>query len=96
MTIKTIDAKTLKTWLANDEAVLIDVREPEEYKQQNIKEATLIPLSNVCTKLLPNRAGKKLVIHCRSGKRSMIACEKLCAENPQLEVYNLKGGILAW
>lgn len=39
---------------------------------------------------------KKLVIHCRSGKRSEMACERLLEENPDLEIYNLEGGIMAW
>ena len=39
---------------------------------------------------------KKLVLHCRSGKRSLTAGAKLLEENPNLEIYNLEGGIIAW
>ena len=96
MPINSVDSKTLKNWLDNGEAVLIDVREPEEHKEHNISCATLIPLANVTIKSLPDFHGKNLVIHCLGGKRGMAACEKLLAEKPSLELYNLEGGINAW
>lgn len=96
MPMKTVDAKTLKQWLDKGEAVLVDVREPEEYASENIPDATLVPLAGVCKSALPAASGKKLVIHCKAGKRGGTACEKLLAEDPNLEVYNLEGGISAW
>lgn len=96
MAIKTVDAKTLKDWLKRDEAVLVDVREPSEHQANNIDCATLSPLSCFSTDKLPKTNGRKLVIHCHSGKRSMNICERIVAENPDVDVYNLEGGILAW
>lgn len=96
MAIKTIDAKTLKNWLDNNEAVLIDVREPAEHYAENIKGATLLPLSHLRKDALPLSIGKKLVVHCRKGGRGGAACEKLLAEDPGLDIYNLEGGIEAW
>jgi rhodanese-related sulfurtransferase len=96
MALKTIDAKTLKSWLDNNEAVLVDVREPAEHAAENIKGATLLPLGNVSKSALPPCAGKKLVIHCRKGGRGGSACQKLLAEDPSLDIYNLEGGIEAW
>lgn len=91
-----IDASTLKKWLEGGEAVLIDVREPAEHAAENIRGATLLPLENIRTAALPQCAGKKLVIHCRKGGRGGSACEKLLAEDPSLDIYNLEGGIDAW
>jgi rhodanese-related sulfurtransferase len=96
MPINTVNAETLKRWMDSGEAVVIDVREPAEHAAENIKGATLIPLSRVSRAALPEVTGKKLVIHCRSGKRAGNACEKLLAEDPNLEIYNLEGGISAW
>ena len=96
MPIKTIDATTLKRWVDSGEAVIVDVREPAEHAAENIEGATLLPLSSISSKLLPDTKGKKLVVHCRSGKRSSSACEKLLAEDPSLEIYNLEGGISSW
>lgn len=96
MPIKTVDAVTLKCWIDNGEAVVVDVREPAEHAAENIHGATLVPLGTVNKTVLPESGDKKLVIHCRSGKRSMNACEKLLTEDPNLELYNLEGGISAW
>jgi rhodanese-related sulfurtransferase len=96
MSIKTVDANTLKAWLDKGEAIVVDVREPAEHEAQNIPGATLLPLSTVSKAALPNSAGAKLVIHCRKGGRGSAACEKLLAEDPNLEIYNLEGGIEAW
>lgn len=96
MPIRTVDSSTLKRWIDSGEAVVVDVREPAEHAAENIAGAKLIPLTTVCKQALPNTNGKKLVVHCRSGKRSTSACEKLLAEDPGLEIYNLEGGISAW
>ena len=96
MAIKNVDVTTLKQWIDSGEAVIVDVREPAENAAQSIHGATLLPLGKVHKNALPPSAGKKLVIHCHAGKRSMKACEKLLAEDPNLEVYNLEGGISAW
>jgi len=92
----TVDAKTLKQWLERGEAVLVDVREPAEHKAQCIKGAKLLPLAHVRVSSMPERTGKKLVIHCLKGGRGAQACEKLLAEDPSLEIYNLDGGLSAW
>lgn len=96
MALNTVNAKTLKTWLDNGDAVLVDVREPAEHAAQNIKGATLLPLSRISKSTLPPCTGKKLVIHCRKGGRGGTACEKLLAEDPNIEIYNLEGGLAAW
>lgn len=96
MPMKTVDSATLKRWIESGEAVVVDVREPAEHAAEKIEGAKLVPLSTVNKSALPHAQGKKLVIHCRSGKRSISACEKLLTEDPNLEVYNLEGGISAW
>lgn len=95
MTIKHIDAQTLKQWLTNDEAILIDVREPAEHKTANIPGAILKPLGSICCSDIP-KSRKKIVLHCQKGMRGTNACQKLFAENNDIEVYNLEGGIEAW
>ena len=96
MPLRTVDANTLKNWLGSGEAVLVDVREPGEYSAENIPGAFHLPLGKVSASALPNVGHKKLVIHCRKGGRGGTACEKLLAEDPNLEIYNLEGGIEAW
>lgn len=95
MFIKTITASELKKRLDKDEVLLIDVREPAEYRSECIDGACLIPLGEISIEKLPSTQ-RPIVIHCRSGKRSADACAKLLAINPSLEVASLEGGIVAW
>ena len=85
----------LKQKLMNDDVLLIDVREPEEYAESSIPGSHLIPLAEFSYEALPIK-NKPIVIHCRSGKRSEFACQNLLKSHPDLEVYNLDGGIIAW
>ena len=96
MPVKTIDPHTLNQWLSHNEALLIDVREPAEHAANRIDGAHLIPLGQINTGALPDGKGKTLVIHCLKGGRGQTAAERLLAENPALEIYNLEGGITAW
>jgi rhodanese-related sulfurtransferase len=96
MPIHEIDAETLKRWLDNDEVLIVDVREPGEYGVESISGTHLLPLGMITKDKLPNFLDKKLVVHCRSGKRGEQACEKLLKEDSSLELYHLKGGLLAW
>jgi len=95
MSIKMVDAQTAKGWIETQGAILIDVREPAEHAAQNIAAAHLVPLGSVTCASLPSTAGK-IIIHCQKGMRGNKACEALLAENADLDVYNLEGGIEAW
>lgn len=96
MPLHSIDSATLSNWLKQDQAVLVDVREPAEHAGSHIAAAHLVPLGQVSLERMPSHAGRKLVIHCLKGGRGNAACEKLLKENPDLDVYNLVGGIEAW
>ena len=94
--IKLIDAKTANDWFEKNEAIIVDVREPSEYNAYHIAGAHLIPVGSIACDLLPECGNKKIIIHCKLGMRGNTACEKLLSENPNLNVYNLEGGIVAW
>jgi len=91
-----IDVVELKEKIdRGDNFVLIDVREPHEYKICSIQGAKLIPLGE-----FPQHVGEfdkeaDIVIHCRSGMRSAKACAVL-RQNGFQHVRNVVGGILAW
>ena len=95
-TVRSIDAPTLKAWLENDEAILVDVRDVEEYKDVHIPGAILMPLSVFRVESAPLNPDKKLVFHCKAGKRGDSACMKSAEHAHQRIVYNLEGGIGAW
>jgi sulfur-carrier protein adenylyltransferase/sulfurtransferase len=91
-----IDVLELKEKLdRKDNFVLIDVREPHEYKICNIPGAKLIPLGEFPEHLGEFNPQDDIVIHCRSGMRSAKACSILRTAGFQ-HVRNVVGGILAW
>jgi len=93
--MQTIIASELKNLLEKGEALLIDVREVEEHKAEHIAGSTLIPLGEISVDKLSSKS-KAIVLYCRSGKRSLAAGEKLLAQDPNLEVFSLMGGIIGW
>lgn len=78
-----------------DNFVLLDVREPHEYKIAKIPGAKLIPLGEVAQHLGEFDKNADIVIHCKSGMRSAKACGIFRQAGFQ-HVRNMKGGILAW
>jgi adenylyltransferase/sulfurtransferase len=74
---------------------LIDVREPHEYDICHI-EGELIPLAEVPHNIDKISRAKKVVIYCRSGGRSGQIIQWLEKNHKLDNLYNLKGGILAW
>ena len=96
MPMNAVTPADLKRWIDANEAVVIDVREPAEYRAAHLKGSTLLPLGEVNAAKLPSLAGRKLVIHCRKGGRGGTACEKLLRELPSTDIYNLQGGLEAW
>ena len=74
---------------------IIDVREPHEYEIANIG-GELIPLGEITDHVDQIPKDQKVVIHCRSGKRSADAIKQLQSAYGYQNLYNLKGGILAY
>ncbi len=94
--IKTVDVATAKQWLSSGEAILIDVREENEYAEKSVPGSILYPLSSFYPSEVPFEHGKKVIFICRSGARSARACFFFSQEHSDVEAYNLEGGILAW
>lgn len=95
MTLKTIDAKTTHDLLRSGEAVLIDVREPDEWIKEHVPEAHLVPLSGFNPDDFPKDHQKIAVFHCRSGGRTEAAAPQILRTGFR-EVYQLEGGIQGW
>jgi len=74
---------------------LIDVREPYEFEISNLSGA-LIPLGQIEEHVDQINSDVKVVVHCRSGVRSAQAIETLEKKFGFTNLYNLKGGILAY
>ncbi len=72
--VEDVSLDTLKAGLADGSIVLIDVREPHEYAAGHIPGSTLNPLQSFDADALPaSEVGKRIVLSCRSGRRSITA-----------------------
>ncbi len=81
----------------HEDALVLDVRESSEYEQGHILDSQHIPLASLSKHLkkLDKHKSKHVIVSCQSGARSLQACHTL-KRNEFLNVYNLKGGVLAW
>lgn len=87
----------LKAGIADGTILLVDVREADEFAAGHIAGALFNPLSRFDPSALPVPAdGQKVVIYCRSGRRSVSAMEQArLAGRPDANTH-FGGGILAW
>ena len=75
-------------------ALLIDVREPEEWQVGRAPQALHIPLGELGGRLGELPSDRKLIMVCRSGGRSGTAAAALVERG--LPALNLAGGMQAW
>lgn len=81
--------------LRKDEALVVDVREPDEFAEGHIPGAVNMPLSKFDPSALPHPEGKKLVLNCLGGKRSGMALDKCGVAQTAVDTH-LAGGFGAW
>ncbi len=74
---------------------LIDVREEHEFDMCNL-EGELIPIGSLLTDIDKIRKDVPVIVHCRSGSRSAAAINELEKRFGYENLYNLKGGIMAY
>ena len=74
---------------------LIDVREEHEFDEANLN-GQLIPMGEVIDRVSEVSRDRQVVVHCRSGKRSATVIGALESQHGFTNLYNLKGGILAY
>ncbi len=94
--MKEITVTQLKEWKDKGKSFqLVDVREPHEREIATIHGLN-IPLGDVPKRVSDFTDEFEVVVYCRSGKRSATAIQHIQEETGRENLYNLKGGILAW
>jgi sulfur-carrier protein adenylyltransferase/sulfurtransferase len=94
--VKEVTVQELKAMMdEGDDFQLIDCREPHEVEICTIG-GELMPVGTITDFEEEISKGKKVIIHCRSGSRSTNACLLLQDMYGYENLYNLKGGILAY
>ncbi len=95
--INNITAQEATLKINHEEALVIDVREDNEFVEGHILDAMHIPLGSLSAKIksLEKYRQHPIIVSCRSGNRSGHACHVL-KKNEFEQVFNLKGGVIAW
>jgi len=94
--MKEITVKELKSKMDNGtDFQLIDVRESNERAFTNIG-GDHISMGSIIQNLDKIRKDQDVIIYCRSGSRSAQVVNFLEMNHGFNNLYNLKGGILAW
>ncbi len=93
MSVPEIDVETL-AGLQTAGAVIIDVREVDEYEDGHVAGAVLIPLGEVTERVDEVPTDGRVYVICKSGGRSARATEWLITQG--LDATNVAGGTLAW
>ena len=90
-----IDYETEKTIMKNDkEAILIDVRSPQEYSEGHLDKSINFPLYDLerDNKKIQDKKNNIIIIYCQSGSRSKKAIEILKKQG-YLNLYEIQGGL---
>lgn len=95
MSVMTIEPLELKRRLDQDSAILIDIREPDEYAREHIIGARLVPLSGFDAHDFDRDHSKAVVFHCKSGSRTAANASRIIAKGFR-EAYMLAGGLEGW
>jgi rhodanese-related sulfurtransferase len=95
-----VNVTQAKEMIDRGEVFILDVRTPEEYASGHIKNSTLlavqdIPANELDIKLKELPKDKKILVYCRSGRRSATA-STILVNNGFSQVYNMQGGIADW
>ena len=96
-TVENVSRDELKRGLDDGTIALVDVREPHEFADGHIPGANLNALQSFDPGALPApRAGQRIVLSCRSGKRSLHAIELAQAAGRTDVTAHYPGGMLDW
>ena len=78
-----------------DDYVLLDVRQPKEYKRGHLAGAVLIPVAELPERIHELDPQKTTIVYCAIGGRSRAAVAMLM-EAGFRRVFNMSGGIKGW
>ena len=74
--------------------VILDVRQPEEFRSGHISGAKLIPLNELARRMGELPSNTEILCVCRSGSRSGAAASQLARAG--FNALNLRGGMIGW
>ncbi len=93
--IPQLDPATAQAKLAEKvKPFLLDVRQPDEYREAHVAGAALIPLGELGRRVHELPRDRDIICVCRSGNRSGAATRHLISAG--FKASNLSGGMIGW
>lgn len=93
--VSTVNALELNERLKNGKRpIVIDVRQPDEYRTGHVTGAKLIPLNKLSSRMKELPQSREIVCVCASGNRSGSAARMLVKAG--YKAVNLRGGMISW
>ncbi len=89
--VRTVQWSDLREGRTPADAVLLDVREPDEVSRGRIEGAVNVPLHSLRDRLAELPKGRPIIVYCAAGLRAYLAC-RILSQSGFAEVYNLSGG----
>jgi rhodanese-related sulfurtransferase len=95
--VKEVDTVAALQLINHKDAIVLDVREPNEYASGHVLNSKHIPLGKLKERMgeLEKYKDRPVVVVCRSGNRSGTACF-LLGKQGFAQAFNLAGGVQAW
>jgi rhodanese-related sulfurtransferase len=94
--VEEVSLAEVKEGLANGSILVVDVREPDEFRAGHIPGSTLNALQRFDPAALPRVPGKRVVLSCRTGKRTLTALALAQAAGRDDVRAHFAGGMQAW
>ena len=93
--VENLTIDEIKAGLASASILLVDVREDHEFEAGHIPGSVLVPLSVFDVTAIPDAAGRRIVLSCRSGRRSLTAAALAFEQGLPIDAHYV-GGFLDW
>ncbi|MEQ1497452.1 MAG: rhodanese-like domain-containing protein [Novosphingobium sp.] len=90
-----LTARQLSSMLQQGRAMVVDVREVDEFAAGHIPGAVNVPLSTFRASQLPDPGQRIMVLNCAAGRRSAMALERCSIARAEIDTH-LAGGFGAW
>ena len=93
--VENLTVEDIKSGLEAGRILLVDVREDHEFEAGHIPGSVLVPLSVFSVKDIPDPKGRRVVLSCRSGRRSLTAAAMAFEQGMPIDAH-YAGGFLDW
>ena len=93
--VENLTVEDIQAGLQSGTILLVDVREDHEFEAGHIPGSVLVPLSVFSVDAIPDPQGRRVVLSCRSGRRSLTAAAMAFDQGMPIDAH-YAGGFLDW